>query len=161
MNRRGFTLVELLATLVILGVVLGITIVSVNGIFKDSKNKTEDVFVGTIKDAMEIYLSSSDVKDLDFSVECSNTLNKSFGNRKVYKAYTNFGEVINSDYRPISQSDLVNPANEDVSCRLGENISINIYRDEDFVYYYSVDKSNFGCLLGEGVINNLPEGFEC
>ena len=65
MNRKGFTLVELLATLVILGIIVGIVIISVSGSLGGAKEKTEEVFVDTIKDAMDVYLDS-DAKELDF-----------------------------------------------------------------------------------------------
>ena len=66
MNKKGFTLVELIASLVILGVILSITIVGASNIFSSAKNKTEDVFVDTIRDAMDMYLTSYNVKELDF-----------------------------------------------------------------------------------------------
>lgn len=40
MKKRGFTLVEILAIIVILGIILVIAVPSVNNIIKDSKNKT-------------------------------------------------------------------------------------------------------------------------
>ena len=158
MNRKGFTLVELIATLVILGIIMSIVLISVTGDLSNAKNKTEDVFVDTIKDAMDIYLSS-DAKKLNFSTKCSNSLDKIYGTVNVYKVTTNFSAVINSEYKPITKKDLVNPANEDATCN--SNASITIYRDEDYVYYYSVKKSALGCLKGTGVISNLPEGFTC
>lgn len=161
MNRKGFTLVELLATLVILGIVLGIAYFAIIGVFSNAKEKSEDVFVETIRDAMDMYLTSSEVKNLNFSTKCSNTLNKSFGVRNVYKVSTTFDNIIDSQYKPITQDDLVNPANKDVACANASNIAINIYRDEDYVYYYSVDKSEFDCLTKSGVISSLPEGFVC
>lgn len=160
MNNKGFTLVELLAMIVILGIIMGIAFVSVNGGFKNAKDKTEDVFVDTIKDAMDMYLTSSEAKRLNFS-KCSNTINKKHGNINVYKAVINFNDVINSEYHPITQDDLVNPANDDASCNNAGNIVVNIYRDDDYVYYYSIDKDSFGCLKNTGMISNLPEGFEC
>lgn len=160
MNRKGFTLVELLATLVVLGIVMSIVLVSVNGGFGEAKNKTEDVFVDTIKDAMDMYLDSN-AKNLNFSTSCPNEIVKTYGEVKVYKATTNFQTVIDSKYKPITQNDLVNPANKDVECALASNISINIYRDEDFVYYYSIDKTEFGCLTKTDKISNLPEGYDC
>lgn len=165
MNNKGFTLVELLATIVILSIVAGITFGIINVNLGKTKTSTEEVFVETIKDALDMYLASN-AKKLNFTLKCSNQLNKKHGNVNVYKVVTNFVAVINSDYHPITQADLVNPANKDNTCNNASNISINIYRDDDYVYYYSVDKSEFGCLVntsGEysSVISNLPEGFSC
>ena len=60
MNRKknGFTLVELLATLVILGIVVGITMISVGIKYKETKAKTEDIFVKTLEDALDIYVDT-------------------------------------------------------------------------------------------------------
>ena len=79
---------------------------------------------------------------------------------------TNFQAVIDSEYRPIDQKDLINPADKNVACSNALNIEITIYRDDDYVYYYKVDKNEFGCLKNIGgeyseIISNLPEGFSC
>ena len=66
MNRRGFTLVELLATLVLLGIIMGIVLVSINGNFGDAKNQTEDVFVSTIEDALDVYSLWSKILEVFF-----------------------------------------------------------------------------------------------
>lgn len=165
MNNKGFTLIELLAVLVILAIVAGITFGIVNVDFDKTKEKTEEVFVDTIRDAMDIYLAS-DAKKLNFSEKCSNKINKKHGNIDVYKVDTNFLAVINSNYHPITQADLINPGNKNVTCNDANNIAISIYRDSDYVYYYKINKSGFGCLLntsGEysSIISNLPGGFEC
>ena len=154
MNRRGFTLVELLATLVILGIVTSIVLIGINGGFNNAKDKTEDVFIKTVKDAMDIYLDS-DAKNLSYEYEGC-TINKTHKiGVKLYKANNiTFNDVINSTYHPLTESDLVNPAN-DKKCKATATISI--YRDEDFVYYYKIDKDGFECLTSSGVISNLPE----
>ena len=161
MNRRGFTLVELLATIVILGLVMGIALVTVNSGFGDTKNDTEEVLIDTIEDALDIYLDS-DARELSFSKTPICILSKTHGKTNVYKATTTFQSVIDSDYKPITQKELVNPANKDKNnfkCNNANTISINIYRDDDLIYYYEVDKSQFGCLNTDGVITNLPS--EC
>ena len=159
MNRKGFTLVELLATLAVLGLVMSVVLIGVNGGFGEAKSKTEDVFIKTIKDAMDIYLDSNG-KNLTFSNKCVKYIDKTYGDVAVYKVTTTFDNVINSKYKPITQDDLVNPSNK-VKCANASSIYINIYRDEDFVYYYSIDKSDLNCLTQEGYISNLPEGFDC
>ena len=156
MNRRGFTLVELLATLVILGIVTSIVLIGINGGFNNAKDKTEDVFVKTVKDAMDIYLDS-DAKKLNFSKVEVCTLNKTHGKSKVYKNSDNItlNNIINSEFHPITQDDLVNPVN---SSKCDKNTIVNIYRDEDYVYYYEID-GDMGCLVNTKSISILPE--EC
>lgn len=168
MNNRGFTLVELLATLVILGIVVGITLVTINGGFGNTKEKTEDVFVKTITDALDIYIDS-DARNLTFnktSAVC--TLNKTHKTGvKVYKTSVTFLDVINSRFHPILRSDLVNPANKDSdNYQCFPEVSgvidygtLNIYVDEDYVYYYKIKKADFKCLNSTGYISNLPD--EC
>ena len=168
MNNKGFTLVELIAVLVLLGLIVGITLPMFGINFGQTKEKTEEVFVDTIKDALKIYLTSKEAKSLlkNSEVECSNKLHKLHGDIKVYWVNTNFQSVIDSEYKPITQKDLVNPADKDNSCNNASNIDITIYRDSDYVYYYKVDKDEFDCLNNNGgeydeFISNLPEGFIC
>ena len=166
MNNKGFTLVELLAVLVLLGIIVGITLSIIGVNFDETKKKTEEVFVDTIKDALNMYLNSKEAKGLNFTTVCVNKLHKTHGDVKMYKVDTTFKVVIDSEYRPITQNDLINPANKGSSCADASNIEITIYRDDDYVYYYSVNKNEFVCLKNiggeyEDVISNLPEGFSC
>ena len=161
MNRKGFTMIELIATLLVLGVVIGITVFGSSTIFSSAKSKTEDVFVGTIRDALDMYLTSKEAKNLNYVSKCSNSLNKSYGKISVYKHNVTLNDVFNSEYKPMELNEFVNPANEDVSCNL--NATVTIYRDDDFVYYYRLKKEDLGCLLNvsDTYITNLPEGFVC
>ena len=165
MNNKGFTLVELLATLVILSLVVGLALISFNFNFGKAKEKTEEVFVDTLRDAVDVYLSS-EFGNLIVDKECSRTLQKEYDSSvKVVKMIAiKFNDVINSSYKPLVKSEFVNPANEDVVCNI--NASIDVYRDEDYVYYYSINKSDLGCLKNTDgdydiVISNLPEGYSC
>ena len=93
-------------------------------------------------------------------------IRKRNGNVFVYGMVIDMKDIIDSSYNPITQNDLVNPANKDVKCADAENIKVNIYRDDDYVYYYSVLKNDFACLKNiggdyESVISNLPEGYSC
>ena len=55
MNRKGFTLVELLATLIILAVVMSLGTYSIISIINNSKNKNYDLLISNIKDSAETY----------------------------------------------------------------------------------------------------------
>ena len=171
MNNKGFTLIELLATIVVLTIVAGIVFAVINVDFGRAKEKSEEVFVDTIKDAIKIYLDT-DAKKLDgytlLKEEDGNNcvIKKRNGNVSVYRMVIDMKDIIDSSYTPITQNDLVNPANKDVKCANADDITVSIYRDDDYVYYYSVSKSDFNCLKNIGgdyktVISNLPEGYSC
>lgn len=55
MNRKGFTLVELIATIVVLALVMGLASYSITGIIKKSKDKNYELLITNIKDAAETY----------------------------------------------------------------------------------------------------------
>ena len=55
MKKNGYTLVELLATIIILGALCAITLVSVSGILKNSKNNLSNVQKERIEKIAEIY----------------------------------------------------------------------------------------------------------
>jgi len=186
MNNKGFTLIELLATLIVLGIVVGITVVGLNINFGKAKEKTEEVFVDTLKDAIDMYLSSEfgSFEMVDPNPKCGNTLSKKHnGAVEVYKYVKNYknnkGDGISSpitfkdlidnpyfEYKPLVESEFVNPAKNEGDEDCNVDAVINVYRDEDYIYYYSVDKNALKCLKNIGgeydsVITNLPEGYSC
>lgn len=161
MNNKGFTLIELLTVFVILSLIIGLGVATIGSGFGSAKESADEVFVGTIEDSLDIYLSSNNVRVLfGNATKCANVLNKTHGDVNIYKVITNFQAVIDSEFKPITQKDLINPSNKK-KCNSASNIPITIYRDSDYVYYYSVDKNDFGCLTKSGNITNLPEGFSC
>ena len=89
------------------------------------------------------------------------SLNKTHGVSKVYKSNANikFINVINSSFSPLLVEDLINPKNE-MRCN-PNNVTVKIYRDDDYVYYYKVNRTGsggFDCLTLDGEITNLPSG---
>ena len=158
MNKKGFTLVELIATIAVLGIIVSISIYAANGGFSQAKDKSEEVFIKTLKDAISIY-TDSDGKKLSFSTTETCTIDKRFGKASVYKntGTVTLRKVIESEYTPLQENEVKNPADENAVCNL--NATISIYRDEDFVYYYRVSKNDLGCLKQkDGYITNLPSG---
>ena len=137
MNKKGFTLVELLSVLVILGLIVGITIPVGINVMNHSKDNSERAFVSTIKDAMNIYLSGNEKSGLGY---------ETCGTGSVYEYATiTFRDVISSSFKPINTASLVNPKN-DKNC--GDKIDeaeVKIIRHKtNYVYYYVIDKSSFG-----------------
>lgn len=54
-NNKGFTLVELIATIVILGVVLSITGFAITTVIKKARTKNYELLITDIKSAAELY----------------------------------------------------------------------------------------------------------
>lgn len=54
-NNKGFTLVELIATIVLLSLIMSIGTYSITKIIKDSKEKDYELLIKEIVDATEIY----------------------------------------------------------------------------------------------------------
>lgn len=158
MNRKGFTLIELLTTLLILGVIVSLSVVMVRYNTENSMKKSEEVFIDTLRDAINIYIDS-DGRNMDDNSDVFCTIDKALGRVNIYEKNTtiNFNTIANSKFKPILKKDIVNPANEDVLCNV--KTSIRIFRDSDSVYYYLFDGNDMGCLkYNKNNITNLPEG---
>ena len=63
MNRKGFTLIELIVTIALLAVVSIISFVSITGIINDSKEKNCNNLVKSIKSATKDYISDNRYND--------------------------------------------------------------------------------------------------
>lgn len=158
MRNKGFTLVEVLVTLFVLGVIVSISIVFVNINVEKSYMNSEKIYIDSLRDALKIYIDS-DGKNLDFNDNdffCS--FQKSLGSVEIYESTNEitFSNVVNSRFKPLLEEEMVNPGNKDgEQCDI--NTSIRIFRDDDFVYYYYFDMD---CLkYTRDAITNLPE--EC
>lgn len=92
MNEKGFTLVELLAVIVLLGLISLLTIPVVDRIMKDNREKADDVNVDTILNASYDYVQKNP----------SNLPNNIDGDSATFT----LGEVISSG---LLKEDIVNP----------------------------------------------------
>mgnify|MGYP002518796875 CR=1 FL=1 len=59
MNNKGLTLIELLATLLVLAIVATIVFTNVTGIIKEKREKTNEYQENIIKEATESYVADS------------------------------------------------------------------------------------------------------
>ena len=72
MNNKGFTLVELLATIIILGLVTGISIMSYTSYLNNAKSKTEEVFKNNVSDYIDAFISANTSKLTDDTLAGNN-----------------------------------------------------------------------------------------
>ena len=170
MDNKGFTLVELLATVVVLGLVMGITAHSVLGIIEKSKDKSEKIFVDKLENSIDAYISDARTKNqLQIATDSRNIkyqkcklyeVNGTCINGGSYEstAYTmkSFPLSKISDSNLIQNKDIINPKNKK-ECDLN-NVNVDLYRDSDMVYYYYADLSKLNCDVNKKyqIITNIP-----
>ena len=152
MNRKGFTLIELLAVIVILGLILVFTVPNITDAYKNSKLKTEEIFIDRLSDAIEGYVSlNTTTGGFNFTetiqVEKTNpTFNGSNTDTGIqmnaYMATVTIQDIINSGI--ITSNDYINPGNKGASCNT--DVPVAVYRDEDFVYCHKVELTALTCL---------------
>ena len=171
MDNKGFTLVEVLATIVILAVIMGIASYGVLNVIKTSKEKSEKIFLDKLGETIETY-----IKQNKFNFEFEDSAAGSFTKCRMVKddgscfeedpEQVSFSKIKTpiklktiQDSNLINNNIIINPKNK-LECISTEiNPEIDIYRDEDMVYYYYVNMSNSACEVDENNKNvtNIPQ----
>ena len=114
MNRKGFTLIELIVTIALLAVVSIISFVSITGIINDSKEKNCNNLVKSIKSATKDYISDNRYTDelympdgrikKEFNTsnisKYLNGVTNPFDNKTDISNYIKIKVEYNSDYTP-------------------------------------------------------------
>ena len=186
MNNKGFTLVEMLAVVVILGIILGIATTSVLSAIETSKEESEKVFVDKIETAVESYInlkgmgmvrkSGGSIYSFDKckkfkddkadSEECAEdaTIGSSafelegFDLEEITKdSVDEYGNVVGTKF--VDEEAMVNPRNKEKCLKNSGNPVVRVFKDEDMVYYYYVDLSSLDCDIApeNQIITNIPE----
>ena len=75
-DRNGFTLVELLAVIILLSIIMGIGTVSVTSIINNAKEKDYQKLVGEIGNALEVYYQ--ECKFMNNNCDSDNTITLRF-----------------------------------------------------------------------------------
>lgn len=139
MNNKGFTLVELIATVVLLVLVMGIGAYSITAIIEKSKEKDYNLLIENIKNASEDYYIECQYGDVDLDIiDCDGSIK--LGDLVNYGYLTGNGKDSDDKYT------LVNPNNKNsiVDC------TIEINYDDGKVIVTS---------LGQNETNSCPSSY--
>lgn len=93
MNNKGFTLIELIATIALLGIIAMISFVSINAVIKSNKTEQCKNLISSIETATKEYVSDNRYGDLDNSFEASKL--DGYLSMPIKNPYTN--EVIDAN----------------------------------------------------------------
>ena len=172
MNNKGFTLVELLATIVLISVVMGIATYSIINVINASKEKSEKIFVDKLGTAIEGYLSvkGSSMSKADFNdegitftkcrIDTDDCEDKYKTEVSLYELETiNLSKITEDGYKTIDKEKIVNPKTKENCLLNGKNPQIRVFRDSDHVYYYymSLSSDNNSCHIDNTIKTNIPE----
>lgn len=133
-NKKGFTLVELLAVIVLLGVLVAIAVPSVLGISKKIKENMYDAKIKTIEVAAEAWV---DDNKSDCKANVNNLTVTDLVNQGYLKTDSAKGEVLN----PKDNTNWNNTSSKTLLSSLGINISCpNVNSVEKKIYVASKDE---------------------
>lgn len=88
MNNKGFTLIELIATIALLGVLAVISFVSITGIIKKSKVTDCEALVSSIKSAAKEYASDNRYGTIDTTITAQNLIAWNYLSSPVVNPFT-------------------------------------------------------------------------
>ena len=154
MNRKGFTLIEVLAVIIILSIILVVAAPSLINVYEDSKLKSEEIFINRLSKNIDSYikLNSNNIvfnSDGTASKEEEGTIytvNISRGSIKLQ-------DIIDEEI--ISEDKYINAGNKGIPC--STSAEIEVYRDSDYVYCHKVKKDSLGCLTEDYIKSICPE----
>lgn len=145
MNRKGFTLIEVLAVIVLLAFVLLFTFPSLTNVFKNSKLKSEEAFLNRLSQSIDSYVTLN-IGTISFSsspISAQKIIRAGeYQDVTVYQGIITVNDLITDNI--ISSSDYVDPANKEVKCNI--SAQIEVYKDSDYVYCHKMKLSELNCL---------------
>ena len=152
LNKKGFTLIEMMMVIVILSIILAITVPSLIGYFDQSKDSSEQVFMEEMEDVVSNFIS---LRMLSFQTtsetisfyKCDNPCLDETDCRQSIATRVNLGrEITLNDITTaglVNAGDLINPKTEK-KCNL--NTPIEIYKDNDSVFCFKMSAAGSDCL---------------
>lgn len=142
MNKKGFTLIELLAVIVVLGLVLIISVPNLTDVYKNSKLKTEEIFIDKLSKKIEEYIDfNKDTWSFENGpvIKTKKVPNSELTKVTVWKEDIRFQKLLDS--KLVTKGDFIDP-NTKKNCFEG-NSTFEVYKDTDYVYCFVVRKKSF------------------
>lgn len=100
MNRRGFTLIEILVAIAIVGVIFGIIISSAAGIQRAGRNAQRKTDLRTMQAALQQYYA--DQQKFPLTITSGSPIENSDGSRKYLKSVPTDPQGVNYNYSPLT-----------------------------------------------------------
>ena len=142
MNNKGFTLVELLATILVLALVMSIGTFSVLAILKNAKEKNYNLLLNNIKDASELYYQECKYANSNNSGITCNLTKTKLGDLVKYGYLKGNSTVkVSNNIKEKDKYTLVNPINDQNI----ENCYISVEYISNKIVVTAAANSNSNC----------------
>lgn len=163
MNRKGFTLIELIATIVIIGVIALIATVSISSIIKKSTNQAYKNIEETMKTAAQNYM----LKGNDFDTVTAETLIKNGFMDSIIDPKTKKSCYTKKSYVKVDKSKVGDTVNTDYDYNVclicGKNYTSDYCKDKNTItleYRNIEDEKSTYNTLGDSVDINLSSSVQ-
>lgn len=146
MNRKGFTIVELMAVIVVLSLIMIISIPMISNAGKNTKLKTLDSKVSNIEKAAILYAQQTSNRS-KFNTNCSNSgeMCDGISNCKCFDDIVTVGVIASFGFIEYDEgSRIVNPTNDKNTSADLNNCEITIYKKYGKIYAYYNDRDTEG-----------------
>lgn len=136
-NKKGFTLVELLAVIVILALIMSIAIISIGGVLNSARQSTmKETAVSIINGVRQQIIVANELKEGDYVftkslVEKGGDKSPLGGNFKIAESLT-----CGTDQQKIG--DNICRIGTNTACNAGTNSFVRVSKDSNNVYTYSI-----------------------
>lgn len=155
MNRKGFTLIEVIAVIVLLGIIVAVSVPTIITVYDDSKLNAEEIFINHLGKSIDDYvklnslfgsftpMSGNFTKCSKYNDDDSCLETERVSVSKRTEAVT-INDVINSGI--ISADDYKNAGNNKQSCN--SLADVEIYKDSDAVTCFKVRSESLSSKKG-------------
>lgn len=137
LNYKGFTLVELLAVIAIMGMLAVIMVPTISGVIEENKKNNSENLKNSIKSSARAYISDNryEIKLGDSSCN-NNTRNITFiGNDYIDESKITVELLVNKGYLKSNSDDIINPETNKPINKKESNIEVKYNcSSKDFKY---------------------------
>ena len=139
LNYKGFTLVELLAVIAIMGMLAVIMVPTISGVIEENKTNNSENLTNSIKSSARAYISDNRYEiSLDDS-SCDNNNNKreifSINNKIILESKITVELLVNEGYLKSNSGEIINPETNKTINKGESNIEVKYNcSSKDFEY---------------------------
>ena len=154
-NKKGFTLIEMVVTIMLLAIIVLIAFPSINGILDKNKQNNCDSLKRSITEAVKLYVSDNryNIGWKKEYLDCDENVYNYYvtTDDECYVYTNNKNSTITTDtIKDYLKKDITNPCDSDEKVNT-EDITIKVYRYKDMSMSYEVNLNSdkFNCCTSE------------